>query len=378
MARPTWHRVAARLVPYALVVLLGVGAYGALILLIGTEPIVWGRRWALGGLALVPLLALVSFQLGARRSSTMLFSRSADLAATANPFATSLVHVPRALRIVAIGVIVLALARPQRRSADYSEVEGIDIVVALDVSNSMSERDLLPNRLTAAQQVLARFVSRRNNDRIGLVIFGREAFTQCPLTLDHRALRGLLAEVRLELIDGTSTAIGSALATALNRLCKSVGGATEESEGKGSYCKGGAKSKVIILLTDGDNNAGQLAPEQVARYAQSFGVKIFTVLMGRDVGTTAEMGGLLPRMRYPVNPRLLEQIASLTGGTPYLATDSAALEQRFQAILDELDRSRLKEQRGRTTDLFTRFTGMTLALVLLELVLVLTRFRRFP
>jgi Ca-activated chloride channel homolog len=198
---------------------------------------------------------------------------------------------------------------------------------------------------------------------VGLVIFGRDAFTQCPLTLDYRALSVLLDDVRLGLIDGRGTAIGNALGTALNRLRKSD-----------------ARSKVVILITDGDNNAGNLSPEQAARYAQALGVKVFTILMGRDVDAAAQPGfGMFrPAPRYPVNPKLLERIAQETGGTPYLATDTGALERRFQAILDELERSRFKEHRGRPEDLYAWFLLPALALVLVELVLGWTRFRRFP
>ena len=268
---------------------------------------------------------------------------------------------PRVLRLVAVALVIVALARPQQESLDVVEVEGVDLVIALDGSNSMGEQDLPPDRLSAAKEVLRRFVERRKSDRIGLVIFGREAFTQCPLTLDYHALSGLLADVRLGLVDGRGTAIGDALGTAINRLRRSD-----------------AKSKVVILLTDGDNNAGSLSPQQAARFAQSLGVKVFTVLMGQDVDISAVPSGQRFQPRYPVNPKLLEEIAGQTGGTPYLATDSAALERRFQQILDELDRSRIKDQKGRPRELFAQFLYPALALLILELLLSLTRFRRFP
>jgi len=240
------------------------------------------------------------------------------------------------------------------------------VVIALDVSESMQERDLRPNRIEAAKEVLRRFIAARKSDRIGLVIFGREAFTQCPLTLDYRALATLLGDVRIGLVDGRGTAIGNAIGTALNRLRRSD-----------------ARSRVIILLTDGESNAGNLAPLQAARYAQSLGVKIFTVLMGRDAGGYVEPDDpvaamLRPAVRYPVNPKLLEEMAGLTGGTPYLATDTAALEKRFQAILDELDRSRIRDVKGKPEELFPLFVTIALTLVIVELLLGLTRFRRFP
>ena len=362
------RRLGARLVdhlaPWGLTGLAAALVTAGLAIYLGPAPLDWGRPLGFAALALLLPLAVVQFHFGRRRAAAMAFSRVRDLAAAHSPLLARLAELPKALRLVALALVALALARPQRPSADLTEVEGIDIIITLDVSNSMSERDLRPNRLAAAQEVLRRFIERRSSDRIGLVIFGREAFTQCPLTLDYHALIGLLGEVRLDLIDGKGTAIGNALATALNRLRKSD-----------------AKSKIVILLTDGDNNAGNVAPQQAARLAQSLGVKIYTILMGHDVDAEAADPAsryLRPAMRYPVNPKLLEEIASLTGGTPYLATDTAALERRFQSILDELDRSRLRDVRGKPEELYPLFVAAALALLAVELLLALTRFRRFP
>jgi Ca-activated chloride channel family protein len=363
------RRFAEALIPYGLLVAVAGVVLVALWLRLGDGPVEWKYRFLLFALSAPVVQGVLHFELDRLRAPTMRFSRAADLAASARTLSRHLFHLPRALRVVAVALVIAALARPQHPSAELSEVEGIDIVIALDVSDSMGEQDLRPNRLEAAKRVIKKFVAPRDSDRIGLVIFGREAFTQCPLTLDHRALGGLLDDVRLQLIDGRGTAIGNALGTALNRLRKSD-----------------AKSKVIILLTDGDNNAGNLAPEQAARYAQTLGVKVFTILMGRDADIDAATdptgglmgGGLRPAVRYPVNPKLLEEIASLTGGTPYLATDTSTLEKRFQAILDELDKTHIKDQKGKPTELFGVFIELALALLLLEFVLAMTRLRRFP
>ena len=329
----------------------------------------WRHRGALFLLAAVPLAAWVAFQLERRRTGTLVFSRTDDLRRTPQGFFGRLLHLPQALRIVAIALVAVALARPQKLTADQAEVEGIDIVVALDVSNSMDERDLLPNRLEAAKKVIDRFIDRRLSDRIGLVIFGREAFTQCPLTLDVHTLKTLLRSVQLGLVDGQGTAIGNALGTAINRLRKST-----------------AKSKVIVLVTDGDDNASKLDPKQAARYAQAFGIKVFTILIGRDAGAPEEppgmdrFGNLIMgnRPKYPTNPRLLEEIADATGGMPYLATDSNALEHRFQAILEDLDRSKLKASKPHYAELYPVLVFPVLILMLVEILLSLTRFRRFP
>lgn len=362
LPKSSWLRALDALLPWALLLLGLLAAAAAYHYTLWRQPapISFAHRVRLLLLALVPLLAARLFHQASRRRPAMLHSRTAALVATRPGLIHYLRALPTVLRLVALALLVVALARPQQRTADSIEVEGIDVVLALDVSNSMGEQDLAPTRLDAAKEVLRRFIEQRPSDRLGLVLFGRDAFTQCPLTLDHHALLGLLADVRLGLIDGQGTAIGNAVATALNRLRHSD-----------------ARSKVIVLLTDGDNNAGNVSPQQAARFAQSLGVKVFTVLMGSDVDRAADPSARL-QTRFPVNPKLLEEIAGATGGTPYLATDTQALGQRFQAILDELDRSRIKDQKGRPRELATLFVVPALALLLLELGLSLTRFRRFP
>ena len=240
---------------------------------------------------------------------------------------------------------------------DDLELEGIDIVIALDLSGSMTETDLVPNRMEAAKMVIQDFVRRRPSERIGLVIFGREAFTDIPLTLDHGTFLRMLADLHVGIIDGRATAIGNGIGVALNRLRKSE-----------------AKSKVIIVLTDGENNAGNIAPEQAARYAQTLGVKIYTVLAGTSDGEAGAPG----RQRQPVNPKLIEGIASMTGGTPYLATDTRALAERFQKILEELQKSRIHDRGTLYKELYRRFLLAAFALLLLEMALRLTRFQRIP
>jgi Ca-activated chloride channel family protein len=365
-SRSTWRRVLDALTPYliTLAVALPLTVYGALMLR-GAD-VQWRHKGALALLLAVPLVAWISFHLERRRSGTLAFARTVDLRRTPRGWVGRLMPLPRALRLCALGLCAVALARPQHMTSDPAEVEGIDIVIALDVSNSMDEQDLLPHRIDAAKAVIDDFIRRRVSDRIGLVIFGREAFTQCPLTLDHRALLNLLKQVRLGLVDGQGTAIGNALGTAINRLRRST-----------------AKSRVVVLVTDGDDNASQVDPRKAAKFAESFGIKVFTILIGRDAGEevpgTDRFGNLiLQRQRYPVNPKLLEEIANQTGGVPYLATDTEALQKRFQAILEDLDRSRLKAQTPHYAELYPILIAPAFALVLLEILLSLTRFRRFP
>jgi Ca-activated chloride channel family protein len=274
---------------------------------------------------------------------------------------------PGVLRVVALGLVALALARPQTRDrGGRVEVEGIDIMLALDLSYSMEATDLAPNRLEAAKKVVDEFISRRKSDKIGLVVFGKEAYTHCPLTLDYSVLRTMLAEIRLKLIDGTATAIGNALGVSLARLRKSD-----------------AKSRVVILITDGENNAGNVTPEEAARYAAAMGVKVFTILMGPKEGQQVVRRDLLGRpfqlnRRYPVNPKLLEKIAQKTGGHAYRATDRLALEQNFESILGELEKTTRRDVAAVFSDAYRPFVGVALLLLLLEVGLGLTRFREFP
>ncbi len=239
-------------------------------------------------------------------------------------------------------------------------------MLALDLSNSMEATDLQPNRLEAAKRTVDDFIKRRRSDRIGLVVFGREAFTHCPLTLDYGVLRGMLADMQLHLIDGTGTAIGNALGVSLARLRKSD-----------------AKSRVVILLTDGDNNSGNVTPAQAARYAHAMGVKVFTILMGPKAGEVNAGRDIFGRpirvqRQYPVNPKLLQEIADKTNGRAYRATDRQALEQNFESILDELDKSTRRDVAAVFEDAFRPFVALGLLLLLGELLLSLTRFRQFP
>ena len=314
-------------------------------------------------LALIPpavaLCAWAGLVRAPGRRGLFVYSRAAELQTQKPGLVARLRDLPVVLRLAVVGLIGVALARPQStRVTDDLELEGIDIVIALDLSGSMQETDLVPNRLEAAKMVIESFVRRRPSDRIGLVIFGREAFTDIPLTLDHGTFLRMLAELHVGIIDGRGTAIGNGIGVALNRLRKSD-----------------AKSKVIIVLTDGENNAGNISPEQAARYAQTLGVKIYTVLAGNDDGEAAHMPG---HERQPVNPKLLEEIASMTGGTPYLATDTRALAERFQKILEDLQKSRIRDRGTLYTELYRPFALAALALLLLETLLRLTRFQRIP
>jgi Ca-activated chloride channel family protein len=350
-------------------------------------------------LALIPpAVALILWmEIGrvARRRAVFLYSRAAELGAQRPGIVARLRELPTVLRLAAVVLLLVAAARPQStRASDDLEVEGIDIVITLDLSGSMQETDLLPNRLEAAKAVIQDFVRRRPTDRIGLVVFGREAYTYAPMTLDHGALLRMVGELRLGIVDGNGTAIGDGIAVALNRLCgealqrlteaaKAEAAASAAPPGAKPAAKPGApkapepddRSKVMIVLTDGEDNASKLSPEDAARLAQTLKVKVYTILAGNSDGEADPRG---PGGRHAVNPKLLEQIASTTGGTPYLATDTRALRDRFQKILAELKRAPIHDRGLLYAELFRPFVLVAFALLALEVALRLTRFSRIP
>ncbi len=354
---------ARRPIPVRVLLVGLVAVAGAYVFLLRNEE---GFRFAHpGALALVPIaVAMILWTVYRRRVdrvASLRYPRATALAAGKPGLIARLADLPLFLRLGAVVLLGVALARPQTsRATGDLELEGIDIVIALDISGSMQETDLVPNRLDAAKMVIERFVRRRPNDRLGLVVFGREAYTHVPLTLDHGTFLRMLAELQVGIIDGRATAIGNGIGVALNRL--------RHSE---------AKSKVIIVLTDGDNNAGNISPIQAARFAQTLGVKIYTILAGDNAsGEATETAD--GRQRQSVNPKLLEEIASMTGGAPYLATDTRALAQNFQSILEDLEKSRLHDRGVLYGELFPKFLAPAFAALLLELALRLTRWRRLP
>lgn len=327
--------------------------------------------WALVLVAAVPL-AVLAVVFEGRRVPRLRHPRAAVLARAARGPLARLWWLPQALVVAALGLVAVGLARPQGRTSrpEAVAVEGIDIVIAFDLSTSMKAADFQPrNRLFVAKEVLKGFVGRRPNDRIGLVVFAGDAFTQCPLTLDHGILRALVDRLDFGVIED-GTAIGNALATAVNRL--------RESD---------ARSKVIILVTDGENNAGQISPAEAAEIARTFGIRVFTILVGKGGVVPYPVGEDLfgqtvfePR-EFPVNPELLARIAALTGGTYANATDRESLEHGLQDVLDRMEKSRIVEAGGgvrRTEELFPRLLRPALWLGLLGLALAATRWRSFP
>ncbi len=277
-------------------------------------------------------------------------------------------HLLWALRMLALALIIIALARPQSgHTEEEVTTEGIDIVLSLDISGSMLAEDFKPhNRVEAAKLVAEQFITGRRSDRIGMVVFSARSFTQCPLTLDYGVLINFLKKVQTGMIKEDGTAIGLGIATAVDRLRNSK-----------------AKSKVIILLTDGSNNAGEIDPLTAARVAQAFNVRIYTV----GVGTRGEamypvqdpfFGKRYVRMPVDIDEETLTQIADLTDGQYFRATDRQSLEKIF-AEIDKLEKTKIEvKQFTRYRELFVGWLVAALGLIFVETVLANTKFRKIP
>ncbi len=273
-------------------------------------------------------------------------------------------HLLFALRLVSLSAFLVALARPQVEEKDTrQETYGIDIVLALDVSPSMLARDFSPNRLEAAREVALRFIKNRPSDRIGLVVFSGEAFTQCPVTIDHRVLSEQLKTVQAGKLE-SGTAIGSGLGTAVNRLKDSK-----------------AASKVIILLTDGVNNTGSTDPRMAADLAASFGIRVHTIGVGSR-GTALSPVGIYPNGQYifervpvEIDEELLKDIAAKTGGQYYRATGNTSLQEIYDTI-DQMERTRIEMSViPRKRDLFFPLLLIGAAAMLLEFLFRKTLYR---
>ena len=269
------------------------------------------------------------------------------------------------LRTLAMTSIIIALARPQASNSWRTQnTEGIDIMMTLDLSGTMMAEDLKPNRLEAAKSVASEFILARPSDNIGLVVFARQSFTQCPLTIDHAVLINLFNSVNYGLIDD-GTAIGLGLANAVNRIKDSK-----------------AKSKVIILLTDGSNNCGDIAPITAAEIAKTFGVRIYTIGVGTrgivNIPVQTPMGTQYQQMQSEFDAKSLQDIANLTGGKYYNATDNRKLRQIYQDI-DKLEKTKISvQQYSKKEEQFYVFALLAFIFLTFEILLRNTIFRRIP
>lgn len=340
--------------------------------------------WVLALLALLPALAWLALWQARQQTGTFRFSCAHLLAGLGNRgLGARLRHLPLGLRLAALALGLVALARPQLLDPEEVSVEGFDIVLALDMSGSMRSVDLTdeeiarhqsrgeepPSRFDVAEQVLLRFVESRETDRIGLVVFGEHAYTQFPLTLDYSTMTRIIDGLSLGDISGDATVIGNALGKSLNLLRASD-----------------AKTKLVILITDGENTGGNIAPMQAATFAETLGVKVFTILVGSDDLAKVPVGRdffgnrmVYKRISHATDPELLEQMADQTGGQFYRAEDREALEHDFADILEKFEKSRIRDLGNvERTELFPWLLMAALGLLLLEAALGFTVLRKFP
>lgn len=321
--------------------------------------------WVLYFLAIIPLMFVWYWFRGRKKEPSINYSSLKIFRSLPPNWKERTRHLPFILRCVAVGLLIIALARPQNfSSGENIYTEGIDIAMVLDISGSMLAEDFRPNRLEAAKKVTDEFIQGRSSDRIGLVIFSREAFTQCPLTIDYSVLRNLLNEIKTGMIED-GTAIGNAIANGVNRL--------KDSD---------AKSKVIILLTDGVNNAGEVNPVSAAHIAKTFGIRIYAI----GVGTRGEapypiqtpFGLKYQMVPVEIDEPLLKEIASSTGGQYFRATNNKTLSQIYSEI-DKLEKTRIEVTSYRNaTELFYSWLFGGLALLFFEVGLSRTLLRRLP
>lgn len=323
-------------------------------------------------LLLLPLLAYVAWSLFYQKKAepSMRMSDTQAYKYAPRSWRVRLIGLPMVLRVLTIVLVIIVLARPQtHKSWGSRTVEGIDIMLAMDVSTSMLAEDLKPNRIEAAKSVASEFISGRPDDNIGLTIFAGEAFTQCPMTTDHASLLNLLREVRTDIaakgLISDGTAIGMGLANAVGRLKDSK-----------------TKSKVVILLTDGSNNMGDISPLTAASIAKSLGIRVYTIAIGsKSRAPYPQMvGGTVQyiQMQADVDVATLREIASTADGQFYRATNTEELKQIYRDI-DKLEKSQLDVKKfSKKYDAYQPFALAALVLMLLEILLRMTVFRRIP
>ncbi|MDA0890112.1 MAG: VWA domain-containing protein [Bacteroidetes bacterium] len=297
-------------------------------------------------------------------SSTILFSDTHSISKTIT-LKQRLRHLPYLLKIIATALLIIAIARPQSTANwEESTTEGIDIVLAMDISGSMLARDLKPDRLEASKDVAMDFISKRKNDRVGLVIFAGESFTQCPLTTDHNVLLNLFKDVKSGMVED-GTAIGMGLATAVNRLKDSK-----------------AISKVIILLTDGVNNSGMVPPLTAAEIAQKFGIRVYTIGVGTEgfapYPFQTPFGIQYQDVEVKIDEKTLQDIAILTDGKYFRATNNNSLKEIYKDI-DALEKSKIEvTEFHKRSEEFLPFALWALGLLFLGFILQITYLKQIP
>jgi Ca-activated chloride channel family protein len=328
------------------------------------QDIIFGQPWLLLLFLLIPALIYWKYNKGRKQVAAIGISSIKGLTQSKS-WKNYFQQFPFILRMLALACIIIALARPQTRFDETQrEGQGIDIILAIDVSGSMTAQDFTPNRMEAAKKVAEEFVDARPSDRIGVVIFAGESFTQCPLTTDHYVLKSQISQIRNGLLED-GTAIGSGLATSVDRLKNSK-----------------SKSKVVILLTDGMNNGGLIDPSTALEIAKTFHVKVYTIGVGTDgyapTPVNTPLGIVMQSQKVSIDEDLLKNIAKQTGGQYFRATDNQSLKKIYGQI-DQMEKSKVQITTfHHYTEKFYPFVFAALALLLLEVIFKFTFFRKFP
>lgn len=315
---------------------------------------------------LLPLLALYIWREIKGRTPSMTVSDIRPwTAAQTGKLKIWMRHLPFLFRMAALSLLIIAIARPRSSSTlQTTDTEGIDIVLALDISTSMLARDFTPDRINASKDIAIEFISQRPSDRMGVVVFAGESYTQAPLTTDRATLINLIKEIEVGLIDD-GTAIGNGLATAVSRL--------KDSD---------AKSRVVILLTDGDNNCGEVAPQMAAEIAKTYGVRVYTIGVGKrgmaPYPVMTPFGVELHQVEVKIDEELLKNIADLTGGKYFRATDNTKLMEIYSEI-DKMEKTRTKVDSFPVyEEKFMDFALAAMVLLLLEMFFRVFVTRKLP
>ena len=321
--------------------------------------------WVFTLLIALPIL-IYEYARGNRGRSASLLITTTHFIKPARTFKNVFFHFPFVLRCLAIVCLVVALARPREKfTEEQNSGEGIDMVLCFDISGSMTEKDFLPNRLEAAKQVAAQFVQERPGDRIGIVIFSNLSFTLCPVTIDHNAVLNQINNIQSGYLQDEGTAIGSGLATSVDRLRNSK-----------------TKTKIVILLTDGVDFGGTISPDIASEMAKAYGVKVYTIGVGseKEIEETVDspFGPVTQKKKLEYNEDLLKMLAQTTGGQYFHATDEATL-QKIYASINSLEKSKIQTTTyNRYTDRFLPWLMAALALLVIEMLLRYLVFRKFP
>lgn len=314
--------------------------------------------------AIIPMIAWYLYRQSASVAS-LRYSNLEQFTKAPKTWRNYLRHGLFVLRIIAFAALVVVLARPQEtESWTEKDAKGINIMLALDISSSMLAEDFTPNRLEASKNIAMQFISGRENDKMGLVVFSGEAFTQCPLTVDHAVLMNYFKEVKSGMIED-GTAIGVGLATAVNRL--------KDMDNP---------SKVIILLTDGENNKGQVSPKDAAGLASEFGIRVYTIGVGSrgkaPFPVQTPFGKQYRNVEVKIDEAVLKDIANATEGAYFRATDNQKLQAIYKEI-DQMEKARVKTRKlSQTKEHYLRFAWLALLVLVLEVILRNTVLRTIP